>query len=82
MLWFVTACLVLLAMKNPRIFETDVTGTPVEALPEQPPVEQKELTTSQNADGSTTKDTTTTVTNADGSKTVTQTTETIPAETA
>ena len=70
-----------MSMKNPRMGRQAETGTRVEVPSEQPPLEEKDVTTSQNADGTTTKTTTTTVTNADGSKTVTQTNETIPAET-
>lgn len=83
-IWFVIAGLMVVSIKNPRTIrqaETFFIGTPpVEVPPEQPPVEQKEVTISQGADGSTTKTTTTTITNADGSMTVTQTTECIPAE--
>lgn len=69
------------ALKNPRAIrqaEQVVLG----ALPEQPPVEHKQVNTFENDDGTKTITTTTTIVNADGSKTVTETSETIPAETA
>lgn len=81
-MWFLIAGLLVFALKNPRTIrqaETYVTSTTATApLPEQPPIEQKDTQTVQNADGTTTKTTTTTIVNADGSKTVTETTETIP----
>lgn len=81
-LWFLIAGLLFFALKNPRAIrqaETYVLGTTATpVVPEQPPVEQKDYQTVQNADGTTTKTTTMTIVNADGSKTVTQTTETIP----
>lgn len=72
------------ALKNPRSFRGDddtyVVATAAHAtVIQEPPPEQKEISTIQNADGSVTKTTTVTVTNGDGSKTVTQTTEIIPA---
>jgi predicted lipid-binding transport protein (Tim44 family) len=77
-------------MKNPRAMREDrnerasyAVGAPAtaSAIPGERPVEQKEITTIQNADGSTTTTTTTTVTNADGSSTVTTTTEVTPGAT-
>jgi hypothetical protein len=74
-------------MKNPRAMREDpderashAVGEPAAtiAVPVDAPVEQKEIRTSQNADGSTTVTTTTTVVNADGSKSVTSTTEVTP----
>jgi hypothetical protein len=82
-MWFFTAGLLYFALNNPRStrYNEDY-GTPAATpMQEQPmPLEQKDYQTVQNADGTTTKTTTTTVVNADGSKTVTQTTETIPAD--
>jgi hypothetical protein len=83
-LWFLCACLMFAAMKNPRQLRDDpdqtgayevTTGIPAEA-----PVEEREIKTVQNADGSTTTTAATTVTNVDGSKTVTTTTEMTPAK--
>ncbi len=82
-MWFLTAGLLFFAFKNPRSISraqgssATATATPMQ---EQPmPIEQKDFQTVQNADGTTTKTTTTTIVNADGSKTVTQETETISA---
>jgi hypothetical protein len=52
----------------------------VTGIPAEQPVEEREIRTFQNADGSTTTTTTMTVTNADGSKTVTTTTEVTPSK--
>jgi Tfp pilus assembly protein PilV len=85
-MWFLTAGLLFFALKNPRSTreaETFALGTTATLEPEQAmPMEQKDLQTVQNADGTTTQTTTTTIVNADGSKTVTRTTETIAADEA
>lgn len=89
-LWFACAGLVLYVMKHPRAMREDPDerasyavghGSVATAVPLDGPVEQKEVRTIQNADGSTTVTTTTTVTNADGSKSVTTTTEVTPGVT-
>lgn len=73
------------ALKHPRTIrqQAEENVTVEQAPTEQPSgMEHKQVKTVTNADGSTTKTTTTTVVNADGTKTVTESAETIPAENA
>lgn len=85
--WWICAWLMYVTMKNPRVLRSDsdlevlptaagLAGAAAVASPaEQMAIEHKEVTTVQNADGSTVTTVTTRTTNPDGSLTLTETTE-------